>query len=293
MVGKRSVSSRIFDAFNGLFMVLMVVLTLYPMLYVLFASVSRPSLFMAYDGILVRPLGFTLGAYQMVFRNAMVGIGYRNTLLYLTLGTAVSMTLTILGAYVLSRTGYLLKKVFLWIALFTMYFSGGLVPFFLLVKDLGMLDKVAAMVLPSALSTYNMIVMRTAFAAVPPAMEESAKLDGANDLLILIRIFLPLVVPTLAVITLFYAVGQWNAWFNAMIFLRTREKFPLQLVLREILIMNDTNNMTQAVGDSGAEAIQQIVKYATIIVATVPILLLYPFLQRYFVKGVMIGAVKG
>jgi len=174
-----------------------------------------------------------------------------------------------------------------------MFFIGGLIPSYLLVLNLGLMDTMWALLLPSAINTYNMIIMRTAFADVPVSLEESARLDGANDLQILLRIVLPLSMPVIAVILLFYGVAHWNSWFSAMIYIRTRTKFPLQLVLREILIASSTTAMTADVANIDKEPVDAVVKYATIIVATLPILCLYPFLQRYFVKGVMIGAVKG
>ena len=172
-----------------------------------------------------------------------------------------------------------------------MYFSGGLIPSFLLVQNLGLLDSRWALVLPGAISTFNMIILRTAMQGVPDSLTESAKLDGASHFRILFQIILPLVKPTLAVLVLFYGVSHWNSWFPAMIYLRSRELFPLQLILREILVMNDVAGLDFAAGD--VEMIAATIRYALIIVATVPILCLYPFLQRYFTKGVMIGAVKG
>ena len=187
----------------------------------------------------------------------------------------------------------MLKKLFTVLILFTMYFSGGLIPYYLIVKDLGLLDSMWAIILPSALSTYNCIVLRTAFDALPASLEESARIDGANDLRILFQIYLPLCVPTLAVIGLFYAVGRWNAWFDAVVFLRSRSLYPLQLVLRELLITSNADYMAEMGNSIEMTAISELVKYATIVVATVPILVIYPFLQKYFVKGMMIGAVKG
>ena len=176
----------------------------------------------------------------------------------------------------------------------TMYFNGGLIPNYLNIKQLGLYDSLFSLILPGAISTFNLIIMRTAFFAVPDSLEESARLDGANHFVILFRIILPLTMPTVAVLILYYAVGHWNSWFNAMIYLKTRDKFPLQLILREILIQNDTTAMTAGSGDTGDKlAIAETIRYATIVVATVPILCVYPFLQKYFVKGVMVGAVKG
>jgi putative aldouronate transport system permease protein len=177
----------------------------------------------------------------------------------------------------------------------TMYFNGGLIPNYFNIKELGLYNSIWSLILPGAISTFNLIILRTAFLAVPDSLEESAKLEGANHFVILFRIILPLTMPTVAVLILYYAVGHWNSWFNAMIYLKTRTKFPLQLILREILIQNDSTSMTAGMsGDTGDKlAIAETIRYATIIVATLPILCVYPFLQKYFTKGVMVGAVKG
>ena len=290
---RKTPGSRAFDCLNVLFMVFMIFITLYPMVYVLFASVSVPSRLAAYKGFLYKPLGFTTQAYRLVLRNGNILRGYRNTAVYLVLGLAVNMTLTTLGAYVLSRKGLLLGRLLTWVALFTMFFGGGMIPSFLVVKQLGMIDTIWALVIPGGVSTYNLLVLRTAFLGIPAAMEESARLDGANDLVILVRIFLPLLVPSLVVIALYYAVGIWNSWFSASIYLlRARNLYPLQLILREILILANADYSMQVEAEQYSN-INEIIKYATIIIATVPILCVYPFLQRYFVKGVMIGAVKG
>lgn len=290
---RKSLQSRAFDALNGLFMLFMIFITLYPMLYVLFASVSVPSRLAGYKGFLLKPLGFTTQAYKLVLRNGNILRGYRNTALYLVLGLTVSMTLTTLGAYVLSRKNLLLRPLLIWITLLTMFFSGGLIPTFLVVQQLGMIDTIWALIIPSAISTYNLLVLRTAFLSIPDALEESARLDGASDLVILIRIFLPLIVPNLVVIGLYYAVGIWNSWFSASIYLlRARKLYPLQLILREILILANEDYTLQVEAEQYSN-INEIIKYATIVIATVPVLCAYPFLQRFFVKGMMIGAVKG
>ena len=203
---RKTTASRAFDCINVLFMLFMVFITLYPMIYVLFASVSVPSRLAAYKGFLYKPLGFTTQAYHLVLRNGNILRGYRNTLMYLVLGLTVNMTLTTLGAYVLSRKGLLLKPLLIWIALFTMFFSGGLIPGFLVVKQLGMIDTIWALIIPGGISTYNLLVLRTAFLSIPDALEESARLDGASDLTVLVRIFLPLMVPSLVVIGLYLSL---------------------------------------------------------------------------------------
>lgn len=287
-----SVGDTVFTGLNGLFMTLVVLVTLYPFLYVLFASVSDPARMGQHMGFLASPLGFTLASYRRVLQNPMILGGYLNTIAYMTSGTALNLLLTSLGAYVLSRRHLLLRNGIMFFIVVTMFFSGGLVPFYLVVRGMGLQDKIWAMILPTAISSYNLIVMRTAFAAVPESMEESARLDGANDFRILFQIFLPLCMAVVAVMILFYAVMHWNSWFNAMIFMRSRQKYPLQLILREILIASTTEDMMTEAAAMDKEPIGETIKYATIIVATLPILFVYPFLQRYFIQGVMIGALK-
>jgi len=219
--------------------------------------------------------------------------GYRNTLFYMVLGTTLNLFLTCLGAYGLSRKNLLLKTPITMFIIFTLFFSGGLIPSYLLVaRTLGWVDTPWALIVPGAVSTFNLLILRTAFEQVPPALEEAARIDGANDWTILWRVIIPLSLPSLAVILLFYAVNHWNAYFSALIYLRDRTLYPLQLVLREILIANQTGDMTTGTLGGDVEPIGETIKYATIVVATLPILVLYPFLQRYFVKGVMIGGVK-
>jgi putative aldouronate transport system permease protein len=289
---RRTPGDLVFSGLNGIFMTLVVTVTLYPFLYVLFASVSDPVRMGQHMGFLVFPLGLTLASYRRVLQNPMILGGYLNTLLYMTTGTALNLLLTTLGAYVLSRRRLLLRNAIMFFIVVTMFFSGGLIPFYLIVRSMGLQDKIWAMILPTAVSSYNLIVMRTAFAAVPDSMEESARMDGANDFRILFQIYMPLCMAVVAVMILFYAVAHWNAWFNAMIFLRSRQKYPLQLILREILIASTTEDMMTEAAAMDKEPIGETIKYATIIVATLPILFIYPFLQRYFIHGVMIGALK-
>ncbi|WP_426447378.1 carbohydrate ABC transporter permease [Paenibacillus sp. S-38] len=292
MLNRRTWEERMFDGSNALFMVLLSILTLYPFLYVAFASLSDPASLMQHRGLLLMPEGFSLDAYKAVFDNPMIPAGYRNTLFYVTAGTAINLFMTSLGAYVLSRKGLYFRNAMMFFIVLTMFFQGGLIPTYLLVSSLGMIDTPWAMLLPGAISTWNLIIMRTSFQAVPVSLEESARIDGANDWTILFRVIIPLSLPVIAVMILFYGVGHWNAWFGAMLYLRDRELYPLQLVLREILITNSTDNMTTGASSLDKIPIGETIKYATIIAATIPILLLYPFLQKYFVKGVMIGAIK-
>lgn len=293
MVEKRTPGSMLFDGVNILLLVLLTVLFLYPMWYVLVGSFSDPfSLFVNKD-ILLIPKGFSLKGYEQVFKNRNILIGYQNTLLYVFFGTIINLFFTSIGAYVLSRRGLMLRKLFTVMVVFTMYFSGGLIPTFLVVKGVGLYDSRLAMILPTLIGTWNMIVMRTSFKAIPESLVESAKLDGANDFTILFRIILPCAKATVAVILLYYAVGYWNNWINAMIYLKDKKKYPLQLFLREILIANTANGATaEGFEESDMLYLENVIRYSTIIISTAPILCVYPFCQKYFMKGVMLGSVK-
>lgn len=292
---KMSKGELAFKVFNTLFMCAMMFIMLYPMWHVLCASFSNARDLSMHSGILLKPKGFSLSAYKLMMKNPMILKGYSNTLYILVFGLIVNMVMTSLAAYVLSRHNLMLKKPLTLIIVFTMYFSGGLIPTYLNIVELGLTDSLWAIILPGAISTYNMIVLRTGFASVPVSLEESAKIDGASNFRILWQIILPLSKATFAVVCLYYAVSHWNAWFNAMLFLNERENYPIQLILREILINNDTTAMVSAmdVGAGDASFVSETVKYAVIIVSVVPILCVYPFIQRYFTKGVMVGAVKG
>ena len=286
----KSYGDKLFITIVYVLMGLISLVCLYPMWHVIMASFSDPIELMRHTGVILKPLGYSVEGYRVVLQNPNIPRSYMNTIFYVVLGTSVNMILTTFGAYALSRKGYMGKRILTLLIVFTMYFNAGLVPNFLLVKNMGMYNTVWALVLPGAVSTWNLIVMKTAFQSVPVSLEESARLDGANDFVILFRIFLPLSKATVAGMFLFFWVTHWSAWFNAMIYLSDRAKFPLQLIMREILIANSTggNSMT----DTDAMFLEEVVKYATIVVSTVPILFIYPFAQKYFMSGVMMGSVK-
>jgi len=292
MLMRRSLGEKAFDWGNAAVMVVISLITLYPLLYVLISSLSDPQFVVQNRGLVLYPHGFNWDAYVMVFKNPNILNSFGNTLFYVAAGTLLNILLTSLGAYALSRRNLMLKNPIMFMIVFTMFFEGGLVPLYLLMQNLNLLDTRLAIILPSAVSAFNLIIMRTAFQGVPESLEESARIDGAGDWTILFKVVLPLSMPVVAVMLLFYGVSHWNSWFFASIFLQDRDLFPLQVILREILISNDTNAMSVGVGTGDQMAIGETIKYATIIIATVPILFLYPFLQRYFVKGVMIGAIK-
>jgi len=293
MLLRRSIGEIIFEWFNYLFLTLLMVITIYPLLYVIFASLSDPAEYMAHQGFLLKPLGFNLDAYKMVMDNPMILRGYGNTLFVVVVGLAVNIFFTSLGAYALSRKSLKFRKPIMLFIVFTMFFNGGLIPFYLTVKGVGIANTLWALIIPQAISVFNLIIMRTAFEAIPDSLEESAKIDGANELVILFRIILPLSMPVVAVMLLYYGVSHWNSWFQAMIFLRDRSLYPLQLILRELLLQNEASNMASGSSAGDIAMLSETLKHATIVVATVPILLVYPFLQKYFVKGALVGAIKG
>ena len=293
MANIKSHGDRMIDAVIYLLVTLICLLCLYPMVYVFFASISDGYRVYAHIGPIWHPLGFSLKGYQIVLANPDIWTGYKNTLFYVILGTCFSMVMTVLGAFVLSRQGYKLKRFFTVFLVLTRYLNGGMIPTFLVVRSLNLLDKRLAILIVGAVGTWNMIIMKTAFQAIPRALEEAAIIDGANDLGVLTRIVLPTSKATLAVIVLFYTVGMWNSWFNAMIYLQSRSLFPLQLFLREILLTASTMEGAADIQSGvGINYIKEVLKYCTIIVATLPILCAYPFVQKYFVKGIMMGSLK-
>lgn len=282
----------IFNTVSYTIITLLILVCLYPIWYVACASITNPTIVAAAKGILLWPQELTLDAYKEVFKDAEIWSGYGNTLLYTVVATTLNVILTAMLAFALSHKDALLKKPLTLFVTFTMFFNGGMIPTYLVVRDLGLLDTRFAAILPGMVSVFNFIVMRTNFESIPDALEESAKLDGANYWTIFLRIILPVSGATLAVMVLFYGVTHWNSWFNEMLYMpNDRTLWPLALITREIIVassaaaVSDGGVMTQEKADA--------IKYATIIVSTLPILCLYPFLQKYFVKGVMVGSVKG
>ena len=286
---KTSLGDRCVDVFLYLFLTCFALITLYPLWYVVMASFSSSAKLMAHSGLLLLPLEPNLESYRTIIGYSAIWTGYKNTLFLVFVGLAVNLVLTTLGAYFTSRRDVMFGRAITLMILFTMYFGGGLVPSYLNIKSLGLYDSLWSVILSSGISTYNMIIMRTNFASIPRSLEEAAEIDGANDFVILLRILLPVSSSIIAVMVLYYGVANWNAWFNAMIYLSDANKIPLQLVLRNILIQNDLNEFQ----GEDTTTVSETIKYAIIVVSTLPILLFYPFLQKYFVKGVMIGSVKG
>ena len=284
-------SEKLLSAVNIAVLLLLTIVFFYPMWHCLMASISDPVSLIGYKGLVTLPIGFSLEGYKAVLNNSNIAIGYSNTLFYVGVGLLINMVLTILGAYALSRRQMMFKIPLTLLIVFTMYIDFGMIPSFLNVRDLGLYDSRLAIVLPVAINTFNLIIMRTAFASVPASLEEAAMIDGANDFTILWKVVLPACKATLAVVVLFYMVEHWNSWFSASIFLRSRTKYPLQLFLREILLASST---AAGEGNSieGVLYLEESIKYGTIIISTVPILLVYPFAQKYFVSGIMLGSIK-
>jgi len=292
---KRTRGEKIFAIFNTILLVLLSVIFILPIWHVLMGSISDPLKISAFSGLLMYPLGsVTLGGYRLVFSNASIIQAYGYTILYVTTATAFGLVLNILAAYVMSRKNLYWGPAFSLIVLFTMMFSGGLVPSFMIVRNLGLMNTIWAVILPGALNAYNIIIMRTSFAEIPEEMLEAARIDGAGHFRILMQIVIPVSHAIIMVIVLFYGVMHWNAWFNASIYLpKARSKYPLQLVLREIVLLSSENSIVADADGQDVMIYRPLIKYATIMVSIIPMMALYPFVQRYFVTGVMIGSVKG
>lgn len=292
---KRLNSDHIFLAFDWVMIVLIFAIVFYPLWYTVIASFDSD----VYSTRLkIWPAKPSLEGYSAIFQYNKVWVGYKNSIVYTVVGTFISMVMTIAAAYPLSRKDLRGRTIVMFLFSFTMYFSGGLIPSFLLVADLKMLDSIWALVIPGAISVYNMIVMRTYFAtSIPEELLDASRVDGCSNTRFLSAIVIPLSTPILAVISMYYAIAIWNSYFNALIYITDYKKLPLQMILREILIANkiDANMLGDYDPESAAQLMrmQEIMKYSLILIASVPMLIIYPFVQRYFVKGVMIGAIKG
>ena len=292
---KNTASQNVFNYINIAFMSCLVLVTVYPFYYVIVASFTSSSFLEVHTGMLWWPTRFTLRAYQVAFTHPLLISGFRNILFVMVAYVPLSLAMTILCGYFIACKGMMFKKPIMLFMLFTMFFSGGMIPSYLNITSLGLTDSLWALILPSSLSLYNAIITKTAMEAIPESLTESAYMDGANDLVILFSIVIPLIVPTLAVMALYYGVGQWNSWFPATIYIKDNYKLPIQAILRSILIANEKKLDTgmEVVGTDYKDTYAETIKYVVIIISTVPILLVYPFIQKYFVKGVMIGAIKG
>ena len=285
---------RVYDVVNYIFLGILLFVSIYPMIIVLSSSFSDPNAVMA-GKVWLYPIGFTLEGYEAVIKYPLILSGYLNTIFYTGAGTLVNVLLTVLAAYPLSRKDFKPRRPVMLLFTFTMFFSGGMVPSYILVSRLNLLNTRWALILPTAMSVYNMILMRTYFQnTIQPELLEVAQLDGCTDIGFVRRVVLPLSKPILAVIAMYYAIAHWNAYFNAFMYLSTPDKYPLQLVLRSILIQNQVDmSMVSAQEMLDRENLKNLLKYSLIVVSSVPVLLLYPQVQKHFVKGVMIGSIKG
>ena len=291
MAVHRTTGEKVFGVFNIIFMIGLMSITLYPLWYVVVASISSP-IAVARGVVTFWPVGFELASFNKVANMPYIWTSYLNTIFYSVVGTAFSMLLTILGGYALSKSRLRGRKFFMFFILFTMWFGAGMVPTFLNYRNLGLYDTRLGIILCYSINTMNVILMRTFFENVPDSMEESAIIDGANDWIVLIRIYLPLSVSALATLTMFYFVGRWNSYFWSMLLLKDQAKVPLQVLLRR-LIVEVSYTVNEAVDMSADVMTEKTIVFATIVISIIPMLVLYPFIQRFFVKGIMIGAIKG
>lgn len=291
-------SDRVFEIINFIFLFFILIIVLYPLVYVISASISDP-VYVNQGTMWLYPRGITFEGYQRVFQNPEIWSGYRNTILYTVAGTAINLLFTVPGAYALSRKDLKGRGIMMGLIVFTMFFGGGLIPSFLLVSWLGMLNTVWALLVPNAVAVYNLIICRTFFQTnIPKELQESAEIDGCSNTVLFLKIVLPLSAPIIAVMALYYGVTHWNSYFSAIIYLKDRSLYPLQLILREILVQNQMNDTMLMTGDDMEAMAKQariadIIKYAVMIVSSLPIIVIYPFMQRFFMKGVLIGSVKG
>ena len=290
---KETAEGKAFDVFNTLLMILLMVIMIYPVYYVIMASFSNNNLLLSNKGLLLKPMGFTAGAYKLAFNHPLLMNGYKNIFVIIALSLPLDLFMTVCCGYFLASKNVMFKKYIVVFIMFTMFFGGGLIPTFLNIKDLGLYNSSWSLIIPGCFSVYNALIAKTSIEEIPDSLIESAYIDGAKEGTILIRIIVPLIKATLAVLSLYTIVGAWNSWFPATLYIKDLDKFPLQVILRTILTTdNDILNASDVRGDT-VDSYAETIKYAAIVISTVPILCIYPFLQKYFMKGVLIGAVKG
>ncbi|MGL5328813.1 MAG: carbohydrate ABC transporter permease [Peptostreptococcaceae bacterium] len=296
---RESLTDRIFQASVNIFLVLSLIIVLYPLIYIISASISDPQAVNSGE-MLLFPQGITFEGYKTIFENQDIWRGYANTIFYTGLGTLVNLIVTIPCAYALSRQDFAGRHFMTKFMIVTMFLSGGLIPTYLIVKNLGMVNTIWALIIPNAASVYNIVVTRTFFqSTIPRELEEAATIDGCSDFKMFIKVILPLSLPIIAVMALFYGVGHWNSYFSALIYLSDRAMYPLQMILREILVLQDMASNSVGMNSSMAEfahskqQLVQVIQYGVMLVSTLPVIVVYPFLQKYFVKGMMVGSVKG
>lgn len=290
---KTSLGDKIFVVINSAILICLCIITLYPIWYVFCASMTSNTYLVSHPGILLWPHEMTFGAYKLAFSHPLLLSGYTNTLIILAVSLPINILMTLFAGYFMASKDVMFKPLLQGLIMFTMFFSGGMIPAYLNIRDLGLYNSLWALILPGALSVYNSIICKTAIESVPESLKESAYIDGANDVIILFKIIVPLIKATLAVLLLYYGVAHWNAWFNASIYMKDNEKLPIQNIMRAILIANSNVLNSAAAENDQVNQFAEAIKYSTIILTTLPVLCIYPFIQKYFVKGVMIGAVKG
>lgn len=293
---KESAGDRMFKVVNTVLLMIIALIMLYPIWFVIIASVSDPNM-VGIGKVLLLPKGFTLNYYKYVLGYKEILLGYRNSLFYMVVGTVLDVIVTAMTAYAISSKRLFGKKIIVWLMLFTMFFNGGLIPTYLMLKQFGLLNRWVTLLFVGMISVYNVIVARTYFQeSIPASMLEAAEIDGSGDIRTLFNIVIPVSLPMLAVIALYYASSHWNRYFVAMVYVRDRSKLPLQVFLREILILDQTANMMETDDVQAMKELSDLsrsIQYALIVVASLPLIIAYPFVQRFFVGGVMIGSVKG
>lgn len=294
MKQNESFASRVFDVVNVLVMFVIIAICIYPLIYLISKSLSSVE-FVRANMVYLYPRGFNIDSYKEVLKNGLFWIAYKNTIIYTVVGTVLNLLLSTSMAYCLSRKNLIFRKGITMMVIITMFFGGGLIPNFLLIKWLNLYDTMWSLILPGLISTYNMIIVRTYIKTIPEEIIESVRVDGGNDLQIFAKIILPLSKPVIATVGLFYAIGHWNSYFNAMIYLKTKVKYPVQLVLKEMIVDQDLQSIAAGAYESMNQQppTSEMLIAASIVITLIPVLIVYPFVQRYFVKGIMIGSVKG
>lgn len=292
MVKYNSLGSKVFDVINYIWLLILAIITVLPFVHIIAGSFAAPEELIAKSFILI-PTKFSFQAYEYIFstNTLMRSLGVS---VYITVvGTAINLLFTILTAYPLAHSNIVGRKGLMLMVIFTMLFSGGMIPTYLIVQQVGLMNKLGALIIPGAINAFNLIILKNFFQQLPPSLEESAKIDGCNDLVILLKIVLPLSMPSIAVLTIFYAVGHWNSYFNAILYINDSLKWPMQVLLRQIVIMSQGGFGDSTQFDKDAYIPPETVKMATIAISTIPILIIYPFLQKHFTKGILLGSVKG
>lgn len=290
---RESMGDRLFLGATYLFLTVILIAVLYPLLYIVSSSFSSPSA-VSSGKVWLWPVQLTLDGYRTVFKNDQIISGYGNSLFYTVVGTIISVALTIMIAYPLSKKTFFGRSPLMIFITFTMLFSGGLIPTYLVIKSVGMIDTRWALLIPNAIWVWQVIIARTFFqSSIPDELSEAAEIDGCSDIRFIFSVIIPLAKPIIAVLALMYAVGQWNAYFDALIYLKTQGLYPLQLVLRSILVLNNATGNVDAGEMVKRQQMAELMKYSLIVVASLPVLVIYPFVQRYFVQGMLIGSVKG